>query len=136
MSRQAAISAWLSASSYIAGRVRTHSERYSTELPPVDPVRPDDADGGMRLGHGDHPLHALREHPVVGTQHLAVRAVRSDLPARDVVVSVRVDELGVVVNADARILLGVLLGDVSGAVGAAVVDDHELPVRIGLGQHT
>src|SRR6266566_6341473 len=111
-------------------------EAVAADLGPVEPIGADDAGGRLRLPHLDHLRQTLREEPIVGAQHLAVRAVWRDLLTRDVVIAVRVHEVDVVVYADSRILLRVLLGNLSGSIGTAVVDYHELPVLVGLSQHT
>src|SRR5216684_3741333 len=111
-------------------------EAVAADLGPVQPIGADDAGGRMRLPHIDHLRQTLGEEPIVGAQHLAVRAVWRDLLTRDVVIAVRVHEVDVVVHPDSRVLLRVLLGNLSGSIGTAVVDYHELPVLVGLLEHT
>jgi hypothetical protein len=89
----------------------------------------------MRLGERHHPLETFGKQPIIGRDDLAVRAVRRDLPQRIVVVGHGAHELLIPLDTDPRVSRGVIGGDLVGSIGAAVVDDHKMPVRVGLGQH-
>src|SRR5207248_3061304 len=47
----------------------------------------------------------------------------------------RVQHFQVVMDADARIQPGIVVGDLTRAIAAAIVDDDILPVTIALGKH-
>ena len=83
--------------------------------------------------HCELPLEAVGANGVVAAQQLDVRRRRrgdGGGPARR-----GTEVLGVADGGDSWIGGCVLLGDLERTVLRCVVDDHHLPVRLGLGQH-
>jgi hypothetical protein len=101
----------------------------------LESVGPDDSNGGILLCKRDHLFNAAREEPVVGKNHFGVSAVRGDLAQSMIVIGNDRKKLRVIVNLDSRIFGSIAAGNVEGSVGAAIVDDCVIPMRIGLRQH-
>ena len=92
-----------------------------------------DPDVGMRFRNFHHAAQAFRENPVVRLHHLAVLATSRDERKREIVILHLVEErIGVDETNLAGILGGILRGDFRGTIGAVIVDEDVLPIRIGL----
>jgi glucose-1-phosphate cytidylyltransferase len=96
------------------------------------PQRADDPNAGIALGEPDHFSQAIGIEEVVRVEDFAVRAFARDIFDRPVPVLDHGDRRVVGVDADTRIAARVALGDLAGAVGAGVVEDDVLEVRVAL----
>jgi hypothetical protein len=71
--------------------------------------------------------------PIVGLDHLAIDAIWRNLRKGEIVILHLVEEgIGVDEANLAGILGGILRGDFRGTIGAVIVDEDVLPIRIGL----
>src|SRR2546423_4747212 len=98
-------------------------------------VRADDRCRRMILRHRDHTLKAFRKNVVVGENHLYVARQWRGFTHGSVIVRDLINELFVANDTNSRVSLRVLRGDLGRSIGALIVHEDVLEVRIRLLKH-
>ena len=105
------------------------SAGYRVALQPVGGHYPG---GRMILRRGHHSLQAFGKNEVICKDELAILAVGRNLAKRGIVILENAEKRSILVNPKSPVLCCVAASNLSRVVCAAVVDDHQLPVLVGL----